>query len=1038
MAKGKRANKPQNPPTRLQPQRQANRGRTDDRDEGGGPSQAPTQRRGDSPTDADINARGSQRSSTELLYGPVLPNTAVIPPAISNSGRPLGHTSQFQPREAGWLNPWESLPFGAGQWGSLEPSVPGNSLPGQFQAGTRGEDREPPSIARLRESLLSRASKGSTDPSNTRGDDPRDSPPARRTGQRPDTSDNRSTVSAERRHLDEEAVLQQLEIMDQGVHEALDAGRNAAQVARDTIQAAERIALRNAAARQRIIYHLKRMTGPPGPLPDFDNVNLDPRAQVLAGAAQNLVDVAEERRRWTADYVRRYRSDVLTPSERNQINDLANRETLQRGKDPPPGAPRRPDHQARGTHYGRNQVRQAPLGHTRGDGEPPDDDRSSSGSPPPRNDESLRPQVDDSRPTMGRSSWERDTHFPRSSGNPDVGRGPHDRIEQLLARAFRASNSVDDGPQLTKLGIKVPLPEAYDGTSDLELFENWLAQLVGWFQIYNLDVDSREMDRVRLQILGQQLKGRASNYFQRRSEESSRGEGPWTFVIAVRKLRDRFLYKATALDAAFKFENLMQGGRDVETLADDLNRYAERMTEPPAPYQIRRRFMQALKTDVAKWLISNQITPESHSLKDIVTAAKAVEESERYNRGFHLSRANLPPRPPQVPPRDNKGKAPFKPSHRPNGPQRPFVGNSARMEQSGAPTRAPFTTNKPEGAGSRPTAGNSMPPRESRPPEANPKRGGPPPPQQSRGGCYVCGSRDHWADYHKRQNPRGFAAQVIEEDDQDKNTPMDVPREDVPDEPHEEIHVDDQEGAPDGHDEEPLDENPEGNQYDPDEYLEQYRWSDIEDDEHGYGARLVPVGDLDEVGEPLPIRVMAAKVAPPKEVPLLNSQARRSLAQVAPQPERDPKAQRTINVLIDIGGIEADVLIDSGSTTNMMAPNFARIASTRAVELQIQMGLRLAVKGSGSKLNYGAWAQVTMDHIKVDEYFDIVNLDRHDVVLGTPFLWANGVSPIFEGDGYLQCRGRQLDIPVLPCRSEAKSKVKDQPPGPSFPKNKGN
>jgi hypothetical protein len=116
-----------------------------------------------------------------------------------------------------------------------------------------------------------------------------------------------------------------------------------------------------------------------------------------------------------------------------------------------------------------------------------------------------------------------------------------------------------DHPELAKLGVKIPLPDPYDGASNLEAFESWLGQLINWFQMYNLDIDSTQMDRIRLQVLGQQLKGKASLYFQQRTEEASSACLSWSFKIAIRKLRDRFLYKATVLKAAFKFENLMQG-----------------------------------------------------------------------------------------------------------------------------------------------------------------------------------------------------------------------------------------------------------------------------------------------------------------------------------------------------------------------------------------------------------------------------------------------------------------------------------------------
>ena len=45
-------------------------------------------------------------------------------------------------------------------------------------------------------------------------------------------------------------------------------------------------------------------------------------------------------------------------------------------------------------------------------------------------------------------------------------------------------------------------------------------------------------------------------------------------------------------------------------------------------------------------------------------------------------------------------------------------------------------------------------------------------------------------------------------------------------------------------------------------------------------------------------------------------------------------------------------------------------------------------------------------------YLNIINIDRYDVILGTPFLWKHSVSPIFEDGGYIQHKDRRLDIPV--------------------------
>ena len=109
--------------------------------------------------------------------------------------------------------------------------------------------------------------------------------------------------------------------------------------------------------------------------------------------------------------------------------------------------------------------------------------------------------------------------------------------------------------------------------------------------MYNLDDDSSNVDHIRVQVLGQALEGKASAFFQQCYKESLATNSPWTFKESIRKLRDCFLHKATALEAATKFENLIQGSKDVQTLVDKFKQYADHMTEAPSKYHLRRQFL---------------------------------------------------------------------------------------------------------------------------------------------------------------------------------------------------------------------------------------------------------------------------------------------------------------------------------------------------------------------------------------------------------------------------------------------------------------
>ena len=97
----------------------------------------------------------------------------------------------------------------------------------------------------------------------------------------------------------------------------------------------------------------------------------------------------------------------------------------------------------------------------------------------------------------------------------------------------------------------------------------------------------------------------------------------------------------------------------------------------------------------------------------------------------------------------------------------------------------------------------------------------------------------------------------------------------------------------------------------------------------------------------------------------------------------------------------------------------------------------MATSGSRSIINFGAKAEIECGDYSQTHYFDIVNLDRYQVVLGTPFLKQHGVilnyvgsrsfklgdqwfpvregeftKPLSHGGGSMginaQCSGRQL------------------------------
>lgn len=93
-----------------------------------------------------------------------------------------------------------------------------------------------------------------------------------------------------------------------------------------------------------------------------------------------------------------------------------------------------------------------------------------------------------------------------------------------------------------------------------------------------------------------------------------------------------------------------------------------------------------------------------------------------------------------------------------------------------------------------------------------------------------------------------------------------------------------------------------------------------------------------------------------------------------------------------IGGIKAFALFDSGSNTDAMSPDFAAAAGIATFPLDAPMTLQLGVKGSKSRIVHGSWVQVILGSKTIPEhYVDVANIDKYDLILGTPFMCTHGI-----------------------------------------------
>ena len=100
------------------------------------------------------------------------------------------------------------------------------------------------------------------------------------------------------------------------------------------------------------------------------------------------------------------------------------------------------------------------------------------------------------------------------------------------------------------------------------------------------------------------------------------------------------------------------------------------------------------------------------------------------------------------------------------------------------------------------------------------------------------------------------------------------------------------------------------------------------------------------------------------------------------RPLRKHNDNQPISVFWEIGGIKAHCLIDSGCEGIMISPRFIRAMKIEPFPLDKPIGIQLAVTGSNSIIN----VTIKYNEKGLKEYFDIVNIDYYDAILGTLFL----------------------------------------------------
>jgi hypothetical protein len=93
-----------------------------------------------------------------------------------------------------------------------------------------------------------------------------------------------------------------------------------------------------------------------------------------------------------------------------------------------------------------------------------------------------------------------------------------------------------------------------------------------------------------------------------------------------------------------------------------------------------------------------------------------------------------------------------------------------------------------------------------------------------------------------------------------------------------------------------------------------------------------------------------------------------------------PKTSRSncccMAALVNVNGLEAYTLLDTGSTTISVTHNFAQVAKLNIIQLENLIQLQLGMVGSHSMINFGTKTRLELGPVCEDNaYLDVINID---------------------------------------------------------------
>jgi hypothetical protein len=199
------------------------------------------------------------------------------------------------------------------------------------------------------------------------------------------------------------------------------------------------------------------------------------------------------------------------------------------------------------------------------------------------------------------------------------------KVHKVYRKQIRDKVGNTIPPIESRKALKVPSPEVYDGSPDVDVFERWLMSLLQWMVVNRMCGDA--CDATRTTVLGMFLQGKALDWYNDEVAGIHRTVRKWTFEGAIMGVFDRCIQATTIHQAARQF-NLIEYSPDtgVRDYYSSLTRWASRMLQKPDNATMQKRFIEGLPFNIIRQLTNEGIVPEYAKLEVMVRAVARIED----------------------------------------------------------------------------------------------------------------------------------------------------------------------------------------------------------------------------------------------------------------------------------------------------------------------------------------------------------------------------------------------------------------------------